>query len=246
MNRGAPPPVRRKGRTRTALACVAIWLSACASLPPTQQGSDSTTRNYAGRFSLAVTSAAPAGAARNEAWSGRFSLAVGARALSLDLVSPLGATIARFETDAQEARLLVPADGGVRVEHGTDAQSLAERVLGWSLPIGSMPDWIAGHPASGRPFRVLAADPGAGERVDADRTGATAAHAGANPGPDRFEQDGWAVAVEQPNAQRAGLRVQMSRAQRHDSPGVALRVVLDAPQPVPDSALPVAGEPSAQ
>ena len=227
------------------LSCVALLLSACSSLPPAPMQADGATSNYAGRFSLAVTSSEPGVEERREAWSGRFWLAVRAQTLSLDLVSPLGATIARFETDPEEARLLVPANGGVRVEHGTDAQSLSERVLGWSLPIAGMPDWIAGHPASGRPFRALPAaasadaDPGA-EAVPsaADvRPGAT---------PDRFEQDGWAVTVERPVGERTGLRLQMDRAARDHSPAVALRVVLDAPAPVPGAPAPATGVPGSR
>lgn len=196
---------------RGALAWAAL-LSACASLPPAPTGADRVAASYGGRFSLNVTHEAPGGADRREAWSGRFALSVGAQSLSLDLVSPLGATIARIETEPGAARLLLPEGGDVRVERGADAQSLSERVLGWSLPIAGMPDWIGGHPSPGRAFRNFPA---------ADDAGAAA--------PERFEQDGWDVTVERPAAERAGLRVQMERAAQGASPAVALRVVLDAP-----------------
>jgi outer membrane lipoprotein LolB len=200
-------------------------LSSCASLPAQRAPADGLASNYAGRFSLAVTHPSIGGEDRREAWSGRFSLAVGTQSLSLDLVSPLGATIARFETDTQEARLVVPASGGVRVEHGADAQSLSERVLGWSLPITGMPDWIAGHPAKGRPFWSL--PPLGADGADVVRQADGVASAGS--APDRFEQDGWRVTVERPDGDRAGLRLQMDRAAQDDSPAVALRVVLDTP-----------------
>lgn len=180
-----------------------LLLSACASLPP-PKGAD---HHYAGRFSLAVTHADPDGAPRREAWSGRFTLQVDAQSLTLDLVSPLGSTIARFETDPQEARLLVPADGGVRVEHGPDARALSEQVLGWSLPVAGMPDWVEGRPSPGRPFQAL---PPQGEA-------------------ERFEQDGWSVSVEAPTAERPGRRLQMDRGGGAGAPDVALRVVLDGP-----------------
>jgi outer membrane lipoprotein LolB len=181
-----------------------LLLSACASLPP-PKGAD---HHYAGRFSLAVTRADPGGAApQRDAWTGRFALEVDARSLTLDLVSPLGSTIARFETDAQEARLLVPANGGVRVEHGSDAQALSEQVLGWSLPVAGMADWVEGRPSPARPYQPLAAS--------ADTT--------------RFEQDGWAVTVEPPADGRPGRRLQMDRSGLDGAPDVALRVVLDGP-----------------
>lgn len=181
-----------------------LLLSACASLPP-PKGAD---HHYAGRFSLAVTRADPRGAEpQRDAWTGRFTLQVDARSLTLDLVSPLGSTIARFETDAQEARLLVPANGGVRVEHGPDARALSEQVLGWSLPVAGMADWLEGHPSPARPYQPL--DP------IAEAT--------------RFEQDGWAVTVEPPTDARPGRRLQMDRSGQGGAPDVALRVVLDGP-----------------
>ncbi len=180
-----------------------LLLSACASLPPPKRAD----HHYAGRFSLAVTRADPDGAPRREAWTGRFTLQVDARSLTLDLVSPLGSTIARIETDAQEARLLVPADGGVRVEHGPDARALSEQVLGWSLPVAGMPDWVEGRPSPGRPFQAL---PPEGEAA-------------------RFEQDGWSVKVEDPAEGRPGRRLQMDHGGDAGAPDVALRVVLDGP-----------------
>ncbi len=189
-------------KARTLL--LPLLLSACTSLPPPT----AADHHYAGRFSLSVTRTDPAGEPpHRDAWTGRFTLAVDARSLSLDLVSPLGATIARFETDAREARLLVPESGGVRVEHGADAQALSEQVLGWSLPVAGMPDWVEGRPSRTRPYRELA-------------PGGDAAH---------FEQDGWSVTVEAPAEGRPGRRLHMERSGQAGLPDVALRVVLDGP-----------------
>jgi outer membrane lipoprotein LolB len=181
-----------------------LLLGACQSLPPPRDAE----HHYAGRFSLAVTRLeAGSDAPRREAWTGRFALQVDGQSLTLDLVSPLGSTIARFETDAREARLLVPRDGGVRVEHGADAQALSEQVLGWSLPVAGMPDWVEGRPSGARPYERLGADGDA----------------------ERFRQDGWSVTVEPATPERPGRRVQMDRAGQAGSPDVALRVVLDGP-----------------
>jgi len=219
----ARPPVAVTAPARRlphVLLVTCLLLGACASLPPLTGAAHS----YTGRFSLAVMPLLPAGAdagadtagaaegeqaptGQRTAWSGRFSLAVDASGVALDLVTPLGATIARFETDDHEARLLVPAGDGVRVEHGADAQALSERVMGWSLPLAGMADWVEGRPSAGRPFRRLAADGGS----------------------ERFEQDGWAVSVEPPAAERTGRRLRMDRAARAGAPGVDLRVVLDGP-----------------
>ncbi len=198
----APRPGLRLRAPVPLAALLALWLGACAGLPAPVNAE----RSYAGRFSLAVSHAAP-GPGQREAWTGRFSLAVAAKSVTLDLVSPVGTTLARFETDPLEARLLVPADGGLRLVRGADPQALSEQVLGWSLPIAGIADWVEGRPAAGRPFRPLP-DPS---------------------GSDRFEQDGWAVTVEAPEGDRAGRRLQMDRPEKDGSPAVALRVVLDAP-----------------
>jgi len=200
---GAWWPAARAIARPVALLLAVLLLGACASLP-LPSGAE---RSYAGRFSLAVTPGADDSRAQRGAWTGRFSLAVGTQSMTLDLVSPLGATIARFETDRREARLLVPADGGLRVERGADAQALSEQVLGWPLPIEGMPDWVEGRPSSGRPFHALPADDGN----------------------ERFEQDGWSVTVERLVDGKPGRRLQMDRAARDGSPAVALRVVLDGP-----------------
>jgi len=202
LNTGAAGCRSRRAGRLAALALI-VGLAACRSLPAPAL----LEHRYAGRFSLAVLHHAPDQDGRREAYSGRFALQVGAQALALDLVSPLGATIARFETDPHEARLLVPDAGGVRVERGSDAQALSERVLGWSLPVAGMPDWVQGRPVPSRPFQPL---PGEGAQQ-------------------RFEQDGWAVTVDAPEPDRPGLRLQMDRAGVAGSPDVALRVVLDGP-----------------
>ncbi len=188
---------------RLALLLAAVIIGGCANLPPTA----SIERSYSGRFSLAVTQSETGSQTQRSAWTGRFALAVGPQSLTLDLVTPLGATIARFETDPREARLLVPSNGHTRIARGADAQALAEQVLGWSLPIERMPDWIEGRPSSGRPFLMLAADEGS----------------------ERFEQDGWSVTVQRVVDSKTGRYLQIERAGRDGLPSVALRVVLDGP-----------------
>ncbi len=180
-------------------------LAACAGLP---SPANTPGRNYRGRFSLVVSRTQASGQAQRNSWSGRFALSLAGQAMSLDLVSPLGATIARFETDPLEARLLLPADGGVQVSRGADAKALSERVMGWSLPLDGMPDWLQGRPAAARPYRTLPADSSGGRR---------------------FEQDGWAVTVHDGPVDGQVLRLDMDRAQGDGLPGVDLRVILDGP-----------------
>lgn len=204
------PAAGSEGRVRSqrlvqglVLLFAAALTGACSHLPVPA----SIEHTYSGRFSLAVTSAQTGSETQRSAWTGRFAMAVGSQTLTLDLVTPLGATIARFETDPREARLLVPSNGRLQEAHGTDAQALAEQVLGWSLPIERMPDWIEGRPSSGRPFHSLAAEEGS----------------------ERFEQDGWSVTVQRVGDGKGSRHLQIERPAHDGLPSVALRVVLDGP-----------------
>jgi outer membrane lipoprotein LolB len=199
------------GRHRWLAAGALGLLAACASLPPPAPPAGAAAV-LAGRFSLAVTHTPGGALEKRENWTGRFSLVTGAAGQSLDLSSPLGATLARIESGPDGASLSVPEGGGVRTERGSDVQALSERVLGWSLPLAGLPDWVAGRPVSGRPFRVLEGD-------DGDAAG-----------PTRFAQDDWTVVVARA-AGGAARRVQIERPAQGESPQIELRVVLDAPDP---------------
>jgi outer membrane lipoprotein LolB len=186
------------------LAAAVVAVAGCAGLPA---ATATPERHYAGRFSLVVTHPESGDAPAQESWSGRFSLSLEHGATSLDLVSPLGATIARLETEPGGARLSVPEGASVRTRTGVDARALSEDVLGWYLPVDGMGDWLEGRPAQARPYRPL----------------------DAAPGQSRFEQDGWSVTVDAVSPERPGRRLQIDRAAQGRSPAIALRVVLDAP-----------------
>jgi len=193
---------RRSSGLFRAFAVVAFLVASCTSLPPP---APSDGRSYRGRFSLAIDRAQGGDESVRKAYAGRFTLQLAGPSLTLDLISPLGATIARFESAPHEARLLIPSGEGVQVKRGSDMQALCEQELGWSLPLSGLPDWIEGRPAANRPFRMLAEQSGAW----------------------RFEQDGWSVDVAPASA--GARRLQIDRAERPDAPGVALRVLVDGP-----------------
>ena len=56
--------------------------------------------------------------------------------------SPLGQGLARIQRDG-EAVTLTTADG--REHHAADAERLTERVLGFRVPLGGLPDWVQGR-----------------------------------------------------------------------------------------------------
>jgi outer membrane lipoprotein LolB len=66
----------------------------------------------------------------------------------LDIMSPLGQTLARVEQTASEARL----DDGKRTLTAADAAELTEKALGWPLPLAGMPYWVAGQPRPGAEY----------------------------------------------------------------------------------------------
>jgi outer membrane lipoprotein LolB len=169
----------------------------CASLP------DGATRgvNYEGRFALSVD-----GTDRHENLSGRFALTVAQSDVTLDLATPLGTTVARVQSGPAGARVTVPTAGGLRTDQGPDPETLSLRVLGWTLPMSGLGDWIEGRPAKGRPYELDPASDGATE----------------------LRQDGWTIRFEPRAADGRLRRLAMSRPQQGEAPAVSLRVVLDS------------------
>jgi len=173
-----------------------LWLAGCATLPePAEPG-----RVYSGRFAATTTVDD-----RRENTSGRFTLAVGER-LVLDLATPVGTTLARFDSGPEGATMQV-AGNGESVRRSRDAEALALEVLGWPLPVAGIGDWIEGRPAPARASRTAAGNGGIAS----------------------IEQDGWTIEITERFEAGAPRRLVMSRPARPDAPAVTLRIVLDAP-----------------
>jgi outer membrane lipoprotein LolB len=192
-------PVPRRFSTavcRGWVAALGASLAACASLPAVTGGT-----SYTGRFALVVD-----GPDRHETDSGRFTLTVNGPDETLDLSSPLGTTVARMQTGPGGARVTVPSAGGLRSASGPDPDALSLQVLGWTLPVSGIGDWIEGRPAAGRPYRIRTADDGATQ----------------------LEQDGWTIRFEPGGADGRVRRLDLSRPRQADAPAVQLRIVVDA------------------
>lgn len=189
-------------RCRALLAgAVALLLAACAALPP-----PAAEQSFAGRFALTAVGRDADGAPRNENVSGRFTLAVAGDSATLDLASPLGTTLARLQSLPDGARLQVPENGGLREVRDANAEQLAERVLGFPLPLAGLPWWIRGLPAPDRAAQVTR-----------EATAIT-----------YFEQDGWAIHIDERfDGRGAPRRLTLTRAASALSPSINLRVVLD-------------------
>jgi outer membrane lipoprotein LolB len=177
------------------LALVSM-LVACTSLPQAVG-----VRSYAGKFTVQV-----ADAEHPRAVSGRFTLTVEGRHLTLDLGTPLGTTLARVQSDPGAARLTISGSDGPRTEEGPDAFSLSERVLGWAVPVDGLAYWIEGRPSPDRPYSGQASPDGGSA----------------------FEQDGWQIHLAPRDADGVARRLQLDRPALERTPAVRVRVVLDS------------------
>jgi outer membrane lipoprotein LolB len=188
-------------RALAALMVGAQFTCACSTLGPLP----AAERQYLGRFAVAT-----ALDGKRDSGSGRFKLAVDGHAITLDLDSPLGSTLARVEVNAQGARLTAPGNDGPREVRGPSAEALTYEVLGWPLPVAGFRDWIDGRPVPERPSR---------DRTTGDQTKA-------------FDQDGWTISVlERFNEGRGPPRRLLFERPETPSvaPAISLRLVLDEP-----------------
>ena len=179
-----------------------LWCAALAALAVIGCATEPVTppeRSFTGRFSALATQGE-----RRESVSGRFVVEVRGQRQTIDLATPIGTTVARIEVGPDGARASGP---GIAEARSSDADQLAEQLLGWRLPVTGIADWIEGRPNASRPARV-------------ERDGAQATS---------IEQDGWTVRyVERFTGGQPRLIV-MERPAAPLAPGVVLRLVLDDP-----------------
>ena len=154
---------------RLALLCVAapFWLAACSTITPSRNfdaGEAARSEQYTGRFAANYTRYG-----RSEGVQGSFRWEEQGRNVRLDLVSPLGQTLAVVTSTPSGATLDLPNEAP---RNAPEVDSLMEQALGFSLPVSGMRDWLHGRPAAGRPASVTR---------------------DANGRPDTLKQNGWTV-----------------------------------------------------
>lgn len=189
----------RGADARSLASCLVslLLLAACAtpSLVPPE-------RAYSGRFS-----ASTALGDQRDTVSGRFALEVRGDRQTLDLLSPLGTTVARIEIEPGSAR----ATGAqMREVRGQSGDELTEQLLGWRLPVSGLTDWLEGRPAPARPARV-------------ERDGGRVT---------LIEQDGWTIRLPEYFESRTEVRPRrlvLERPEAMNSPAVILRLIVDEP-----------------
>lgn len=135
---------RRDGPARAALAVATAWLlSACAVLAPPKPAPE-----LSGRLALRVE-AGPDTPARN--FAADFDLRGDAGRGELSLTGPLGAMLAQLRWQPGSARLVQPqGEKSVEREYLT-LDALSRDLLGESLPLAALVDWLRGRPWPGAP-----------------------------------------------------------------------------------------------
>ena len=113
---------------RLALLCLAapLWLSACASITPTRSfdaGEAARNEQYTGRFAANYTRYG-----RSEGVQGSFRWEEQGRNVRLDLISPLGQTLAVVTSTPSGATLDLPNE---KPRNAPEVDSLMEQALAW-------------------------------------------------------------------------------------------------------------------
>jgi outer membrane lipoprotein LolB len=156
---GAP---RAQSARVAALIAAALLLSACAALAPPKPAPE-----LSGRLALRVE-AGPDTPARS--FAADFDLRGDAGRGELSLTGPLGAMLAQLRWQPGSARLVqTQGAGSVEREYPT-LDALSQDLLGESLPLAALVDWLRGRPWPGAP---------------------------SSPRDDGFEQLGWRVGLAQ-------------------------------------------------
>jgi len=125
-------------RDTAAAACAALMLAACAVAPPAPVGGDSLS----GRLAVKVDGE---GGAPPRSVSAAFELLGDPQRGRLNLSTPLGSVLAQARWAPGSVALVTPQ--GER--QFADLDALTGEVLGESLPVAALFDWLRGRPWPG-------------------------------------------------------------------------------------------------
>ncbi|MDX3905917.1 MAG: outer membrane lipoprotein LolB [Pigmentiphaga sp.] len=165
----------RLARAAATGALIAL-VGACAvpvPIPAPQGADESRSLSRVGRFALRVEEIS----GKQNAVQGSFAWRDDGSSLALDLVSPMGATLARVE--AAPGRAVLRESNGKETRAG-DPDELVGIVLGSDIPVSGLRDWLRGRIAA-RPAAVI---------VERDEQGR----------PLVFDQAGWRVTAREYDA----------------------------------------------
>ena len=138
---------------RLATLAVAGVIAGCAAWNPPRD--PASIDSISGRMSVRVE---PAGDDKPRVVSAIFDLRGDAERGTLDLSTPLGTVLARANW-SPTAVVLVSPDGEQRF---ADLDALTQRVLGESIPVAALFDWLRGRPWPGAPSTATSPPAAAG------------------------------------------------------------------------------------
>lgn len=172
-------------------------LGACATPQRIGHGAASESAfERTGRFALSVNHQN----GKQDAVQGGFAWRDAGGILQLDLVNPMGSTLARVQVVPGHATL-TRSDGSQERAHDPDA--LVEQVLGSPIPVGGMREWLRG-----------------------ESRGATAVQRDSNGQLSAFVQDGWRVQLSRYD-ERGPRLLQLNRHEATRDISVRLAVSAD-------------------
>ena len=125
---------------RAAVAAAALWLAGCATVPPPDAAAPGSA--ISGRLAVRVDGEGDA-AARSV--SAAFELQGTADAGQLNLSTPLGSVLAQARWAPGRVVLATPKGE----QRFGDLDGLTREVLGESLPVAALFDWLRGRPWPG-------------------------------------------------------------------------------------------------
>jgi outer membrane lipoprotein LolB len=175
---------------RAAAALAAVVLAACAAVPRTAERPPGDS--LSGRLALRVETASGTEA---RSMTAAFELQGRPEAGELNLSTPLGTVLGQARWTPGSVVLVTPQ--GSTSYPNLDV--LTREILGESLPVAALFDWLKGRPWPGAPSRVATAPAGPG-----------------------FSQLGWSVDL-------ASFGDAAIAAVREQAPTVTVRVKLDRP-----------------
>ncbi len=196
---------RALGALALGLGCVLF--AGCASVRPANdlfagtQDADTTITRYQGRFSARYTQGNA-----EQSVVGSFLWRERGPDVQLELMSPLGQTMAVVSQNQQGATLELPNKAPRRAP---EVDTLMQDALGFSLPVSGLRDWLRARPSPGTPARVAR---------DAQSR------------PETIEQNGWTVRYvawsDDASADARIRRLDLDRPQGANGP-LSVRLVLD-------------------
>jgi len=189
------------------LGASCMLFAGCASVRPANdlfagvQDGDTTVTRYQGRFSARYTQGNT-----EQSVVGSFLWRERGTDVQLELMSPLGQTMAVVSQNQQGAKLELPNQPPRRAP---EVDTLMQDALGFSLPVSGLRDWLRARPAAGTPAHVAR---------DAQSR------------PETIEQNGWTVHyvawTDDASSDARIRRLDLDRSQGANGP-LSVRLVLD-------------------